>query len=149
LVDAGDLEAALSAYTRALNCDGDTWLPSDAPDHTAWQVRAGMGKLHLLCEQYDQAAACLEGAVALNPMNAELHVLLARAYESTRRSKDAGRHLDRATMVAQAGPGAFVAFGDLFIKKAEDALLRGLVENAESRVLLERIERLRAVRAIE
>ena len=50
--------------------------------------------------------------------------------------------------VARAGPAAFAAFGDFFTKKAEEALLRGLVDNAESRPLLERIERLRAARAI-
>jgi glycosyltransferase involved in cell wall biosynthesis/tetratricopeptide (TPR) repeat protein len=147
LVDAGRLEAALRAYARALNCGGETWSPADVPDDTAWQIRAGMGRIHLLCRQYDQAAECLAGAVAINPVNAELHVLLARAYDALRRPKDARHHLDRATMVTRGGPTGFAALGDLFAKKAEDALLRGLVENPESTVLREQIERLRAARA--
>jgi GT2 family glycosyltransferase/glycosyltransferase involved in cell wall biosynthesis/Flp pilus assembly protein TadD len=148
LVDAGRPKAALRAYTRALNCDGDTWLASDVRDDTAWLIRAGMGKIHLSRNQYQEAAQCLGGAVALNPRNAELHVLLARAYEAEGRSGDARRHLDSAVTVARAGPEAYVAMGDFFTKKAEEALLRGLVDNAESSMLLERIERLRAARAI-
>ena len=147
-VDAGHPKAALRAYTRALNCDGDTWLTSDAPDDTAWRVRAGMAKIHLAANQYGEAAECLAGAVALNPTNAELHALLAHAYEAVGRSGDARRHLESAVMVARSGPGPYLAFGDFFTKKAEESLLRGLVDNAESRMLLERIERLRAARAI-
>ena len=56
LVDAGPLEAALRAYERALECGDKKWLPTDAADVTASQVRAGMGKIHLLCKQYAQAA---------------------------------------------------------------------------------------------
>jgi glycosyltransferase involved in cell wall biosynthesis/GT2 family glycosyltransferase/tetratricopeptide (TPR) repeat protein len=147
LVDDGRPQAALRAYERALKCSSDAGLASGIPDETAWHVRAALARLHLQHEQYEQAAECLRGAVTEDPMNAELHVLLARAYEGLRRPKDAGRHLDRATTAPQAGPVAFASFGDFFTKKAEDALLRGLVDNAESRMLLERIERLRAARA--
>jgi tetratricopeptide (TPR) repeat protein len=147
LVDAGRLKAALRAYTRALNCGGKTWLPTDAADVTAWEVRAGMGKVYLLCERYEEATECLAGAVAINPTSAELHLLLARAYDKLRRPKDVGRHLERATAVTRGGEVGFAALGDLFTRKAEDALLRGLVENAESRLLRERIERLRTARA--
>jgi tetratricopeptide (TPR) repeat protein len=147
-VDAGRPKAALRAYTRALNCDGDIWLTSDVPDDTGWRVRAGMAKIHLAANQHGEAADCLVGAVALNPTNAELHALLAHTYEAVGRSGDARRHLESAVMVARAGPDAYLAFGDFFTKKAEEALLRGLVDNAESRPLLERIERLRAARAI-
>ena len=147
LVDAGLLEAALRAYARALECGAKKWLPTDAADITASQVRAGMGKIHLLCKQYAEAAECLAGAVAIDPTNAELHVLLAGAYEAVRRPTDARRHLDRATTITRGGPAGFAALGDLFTRKAEDALLRGLAENAESHLLRERIERLRTVRA--
>jgi glycosyltransferase involved in cell wall biosynthesis/GT2 family glycosyltransferase/tetratricopeptide (TPR) repeat protein len=147
-VDAGHPKAALRAYTRALNCDGDIWLTSDVPDDTGWRVRAGMAKIYLAANQYGEAADCLVGALAQNPTNAELHALLAHTYEAVGRSGDARRHLESAVMVARAGPGAYLAFGDFFTKKAEEALLRGLVDNAESRLLLERIERLRAARAI-
>ena len=147
LVDAGRLDEALRAYARALNCGGDTWSPADAPDDTAWEVRAGMGRIHLRRRQYEQAAECLAGAVAINPRNAELHVLLAQAYDALRRPRDARHHLDRATMVTPGGAAGFAALGDLFTKKAEDALLRGLVENPESTQLRERLERLRAARA--
>ena len=146
LVDAGRPDAALRAYTRALECSGEMMLPGDAPDDTAWQVRGGMAKIHLAREEYAAAADCLTGAVALNPNDAELHALLARAYEATGRSVDARRHLERAVTVARGGAGAYIAMGDFLTKKAEEALLRGLVDNAESRVLLERIERLRAAR---
>ena len=50
--------------------------------------------------------------------------------------------------VARAGPGAYVEFGDFFTSKAEAALVHGLADNAESPVLLERIEQLRAARAM-
>jgi glycosyltransferase involved in cell wall biosynthesis/GT2 family glycosyltransferase/tetratricopeptide (TPR) repeat protein len=147
-VDDGHPKAALRAYARALSCDGDTWLTSDVPDDTAWRVRAGMAKIHLDANRHVEAAECLVGALALNPTSAELHALLAHAYESVGRSGDARRHLETAVTVARAGPDAYLAFGDFFTKKAEEALLRGLVDNAESRPLLERIERLRAARAI-
>jgi Flp pilus assembly protein TadD len=148
LVDVGRLKAALRAYMHALDCAGDTWLPSDGPDDTVWQARAGLGKIHLALGQFGDAAECLSGAVALNPGDAELHLWLSRAYEAMGRSGDARRHLERATTVARAGPGAYVAMGDFFAKKAEEALLRGLAENAESRALLRRVEGLRAARAI-
>jgi Flp pilus assembly protein TadD len=147
-VDAGRPDAALRAYTRALNCDGETGLTSDVPDDTGWRVRAGMAKIHLSRNQYGDAADCLVGALVLNPTNAELHALLAHTYEAVGRSGDARRHLESAVMVSRAGPGAYLAFGYFFTKKAEEALLRGLVDNAESHLLLERIERLRAARAI-
>jgi len=137
LAQDGRPRAALRAYKRALKYGGD---------ETAWQVRAVMARIHLEHEQYEEAAECLRGVLAAHPTNGELHLLLARAYEGLRRPKDAGRHLERAAMAPGAGPAAFASFGDFFTKKAEDALLRGLVENAESRLLLERIERLRAAR---
>jgi predicted Zn-dependent protease len=148
LADAGRQKAALRAYARALDCAGDTERTSDVPDDTAWRVRAGMAKIFLSRNQPAEAAECLDGAVVRNPMNVELRVLLARAYEDVGRPGDATRQLERAIMGAGPGPIAYAAFGDFFTKKAEDALLRGLVDNAESRLLLERIERLRAARAI-
>jgi tetratricopeptide (TPR) repeat protein len=146
LIDAGRLEEGLSAYARALNCGGETWSPGAGPDDTAWQIRAGMARIHLMRRQHEQAAECLAGAVAINPMNAELHVLLAEAYDALGRPNDARDHLDRATTLTRGGAAGFAALGDLFTKKAEDALLRGLVENPESTRLRERIERLRAAR---
>jgi tetratricopeptide (TPR) repeat protein len=148
LVDAGRLQAALRAYTRGLDCDGATWVASDGADDTAWQLRAGLGKIHLACHEYGEAADCLAGALALNPRSAELHLLLARAHEAVGRSLDAGRHLERAITIAPSAPQAYAAFGEFFTKKAETALLSGLAANTESRMLLERIERLRAARAI-
>jgi tetratricopeptide (TPR) repeat protein len=105
-----------------------------------------MAKIHLAREEYGEAADCLAVAVAINSTNAELRVLLARAYESVGRSGDARRQLDQAVTAARGGSDAFLALGDFFTKKAEEALLRGLVDNPENRVVLERIERLRAVR---
>jgi Flp pilus assembly protein TadD len=148
LVAAGRQKAALRAYRRALKCSADTWLSSDLPNDTTWQVRAGIGRIHLSRHEYQEAAECLRGAVAQNRDSVELHVLLARAYEALGSSVEAGRHLQRATTVARADPQAAAAFGDFFTMKAEGALLRGLAENSESRPLLERIERLRAARAI-
>jgi tetratricopeptide (TPR) repeat protein len=146
-VDAGDLKAALRAYSRALKCVEDTWVASDAPGDTGWRVGAGIGRIHLLCHRYQEAADCLTRAVALNPKDAELQVLLAEAHEGLRRPADAARHFDHATVATRGGPTAFAAFADFFTQKAEDALLHGLVENPESRVLLERLERLRVARA--
>jgi tetratricopeptide (TPR) repeat protein len=148
LVDTGRLKAALRAYMRAVEFSGETWMAAGHPDDAAWQARAGMGRIHLACERYGEAAACLSGALALNPTSAELHVWLARAYEALGRSADARAHLERATMVARSGADAYAAFGDFFTKKAEEALLRGLADNPESRLLLERIERLRTARVI-
>jgi len=147
LADAGRLDEALGAYARGLECGDEAMLPGDAPDDTAWQVRRGMAKIHLVREENAAAADCLAGAVALNPMDSDLHALLARAHEATGQSGDARRHLERAVTVARGGSGSYLAFCDFFTKKAEEALMRGLVDNAESRVLLERIERLRAARA--
>jgi glycosyltransferase involved in cell wall biosynthesis/tetratricopeptide (TPR) repeat protein len=148
LVDDGRLEPALRAYGRALDRGGKMWLPSGIPDDTGWQIRTAMGRIHLMRNEYEQAADCLAGGIALNPRSTELHLLIARAYEELGRQTDVGRHLERAAAIPHGGPAAFAAAGDFFTKKAEDALLRGVIENAESRMLLERIERLRVARAI-
>jgi Flp pilus assembly protein TadD len=148
LAEAGRLKEALDAYARALDCFSDTWLPGDNPDDTVWQIRAAMGKIHLDFEQYSEAVQCLADAVALNPRGAELRVWLARAYDAVGWSADARHHLEVAISVERAGPEAYVAFSDFFVSKAEAALVRGLADSAENRSLLERIERLRAARAI-
>jgi Flp pilus assembly protein TadD len=148
LVDAGRLKAALRAYERALDCGDEAWMAPDVPDDTVWQARAGMGRIHIACEQYEEAAECLSGALVLNPWNADLHVLLARAYEAVGRLGDARRHLERAVTVARTGPDAHLAFGDFFLRQAEASLVRGLADNTESSALLERIEKLRAARAM-
>jgi glycosyltransferase involved in cell wall biosynthesis/tetratricopeptide (TPR) repeat protein len=148
LADDRRLKPALRAYARAVRCAEGMWLASDVPDDIAWQVRAAMAKIHLKRKEYDQAAGCLGRAIALSPGSAELHVLIARAYDGLHRQTDAGRHLEHATVMPHGGPGTFAAFGDFFTKKAEDALLRGLVENGENRLLLERIEQLRTARAM-
>jgi glycosyltransferase involved in cell wall biosynthesis/tetratricopeptide (TPR) repeat protein len=148
LVNDGRSTTALGAYTRALKCGQKFWLQSDVPDDTGWQIRAAIGKIHLMRNEHEQAAESLARGIALNPRNAELHLLIASAYQELGRPTDVGRHLDRAVTIPYGGPGSFAAVGDFFTKKAEDALLRGVVENAESRMLLERIERLRVARAI-
>jgi Flp pilus assembly protein TadD len=144
LVDAGRQKAALRAYTRALDCVSETWRAGGDHDDTVWQGRAGMGKIHLAREEYREAAACLDGAVTLNPGNAEMRVLLARAYEALGRSGDARRHLEEALAVGRSGAGAYVEVADFFTRKAEATLVRGLADNAESRMLLEQLERLRS-----
>src|SRR5262249_27285000 len=96
-------------------------------------------------EEFGQAADCLTHAVALNPSSPELRIMLARAYEGARQPGEARRHLERAVAMP-GGAEAHLAFGDFFAGKAEEALLRGLVDNTESRALLERIERLREAR---
>jgi tetratricopeptide (TPR) repeat protein len=148
LVNDGRSTTALGAYTRALKCGQKFWMQSGVPDDTGWQIRAAIGKIHLMRDEYEQAAECLARGIALNPRNAELHLLIAHAYEQLGRPTDVGRHLDRAVAIPYGGPAAFAAAGDFFTKRAEDALLHGVVENAESRMLLERIERLRVARAI-
>ncbi len=49
--------------------------------------------------------------------------------------------------VTHGGPDAYIGFSDFFTTKAEAARSRGLADNAERRVLLARIERIRAARA--
>jgi tetratricopeptide (TPR) repeat protein len=148
LIDDGRLKAALRAYERALDCGDESWLAPDIPDETVWQAQAGMGRIHIACEQYKEAAECLTGALVLAPWNAELHVQLARAYEAVGRLGDARRHLERAVTVARTAPEAHLAFGDFFLRQAEASLVRGLADNTESSALLERIEKLRSARAI-
>jgi Flp pilus assembly protein TadD len=148
LLDDRRPKRALRAFARALRCGESMWLVSDVPDDTAWRVRVAMARIQLELGDYQEAADCLARASALHSGNSDLEVLIARAQEALGRPIDAGRHLERATAIPHGGPGAFMAFGDFFTKKAEDALLRGLVENPESRALIARIERLRAARAI-
>jgi predicted Zn-dependent protease len=121
-------------------------LPGAAPDDTAWEVRRGIARVHFARENYASAADCLTHAVALNPGNPELRVMLAQAYEGLGQSGEARRHLERAVSGAPSGADTYLAFGDFFARKAEEALLSGLVDNAESRALLEQIERLREAR---
>jgi predicted Zn-dependent protease len=148
LLDYGRPKPALRAFARALKSGDAMWLVSDVPDDTSWRVRVAMARIHLELGDHQQAAECLARASALRSGNADLEVLMARALDALGRPIEAGRHLERATAISHGGPGAFAAFGDFFTKKAEDALLRGLVENPESRALIARIERLRAARAI-
>ena len=131
---------------RALDCGEQSMLPGAAPDDTTWQVRRGIARIHFAREDYASAADCLTHAVALNPSSPELRVMLAQAYEGAGRSGEARRHLELAVAGAPGGADAYLAFGDFFARKAEEALLRGLVDNAESRALLEQIERLREAR---
>jgi len=148
LIDAGRLKAALRAYNRALDCVAATGRRGGDPDDAAWLARAGLGRIHLGRGEYAEAAECLGDAVALSPNNAELRVWLARAADALGHSADARAHLDRATSIARTGADAYIAFSDFFTRKAEQSLLRGLADNPESRALLERIERLRASRAL-
>jgi hypothetical protein len=74
--------------------------------------------------------------------------MLARAYESTREPGEARRQLERAVASGHSGADTHLAFSDFFARKAEEALLRGLVDNFENRSLLEQIERLREARGI-
>jgi hypothetical protein len=148
LLGDGRPKPALRAFAHALRPSARTWLVSDLPDDTAWRVRVAMARIHLDLGENQQAADCLARASALRFGHAELELLLARALDALGRPIDAGRHIERATTIPHGGPAAFASFGDFFTKKAEDALLRGLVENPESRELIARIERLRAARAI-
>jgi tetratricopeptide (TPR) repeat protein len=143
---AGREDQALQAYERALDCSAPSLLPGAAPDDTAWQVRAGIARIHLAREHYAAAADVLGHAVALHPASHELRVMLAQAYEGAGRSAEAKAQLERAVSGPPSGAEAHLAFGDFFTRKAEEALLRGLVDNAENRALLVQIERLREVR---
>jgi glycosyltransferase involved in cell wall biosynthesis/GT2 family glycosyltransferase/Flp pilus assembly protein TadD len=143
---AGRPDDALQAYERALDCGERALLPGAAPDDTAWQVRRGVARIHFARENYDAAADCLRHAVALNPSSPELRVMLAQAYEGSGQSAEARRHLERAVASAPGGADAYLAFAGFFARKAEEALLHGLVDNAENRALLQQIEQLREAR---
>jgi glycosyltransferase involved in cell wall biosynthesis/GT2 family glycosyltransferase/tetratricopeptide (TPR) repeat protein len=143
---AGRQDQALQAYERALDCGEQSLLPGAAPDDTVWQVRRGIARIHFAREEYADAADCLAPAVALHPSSPELRVMLAQAYEGAGLSAEARRQFELAVSGARGGADTYLAFGDFFAKKAEEALLRGLVDNAESPPLLRQIERLREVR---
>jgi glycosyltransferase involved in cell wall biosynthesis/GT2 family glycosyltransferase len=143
---AGRQNQALQAYERALDCGEQSLLPGAAPDDTAWQVRGGIARIHFARENYAAAADTLSHAVALNPSSPELRVMLAQAYEGAGQPAEAKGQLERAVAGSPGDAEAHLAFGDFFTRKAEEALLRGLVDNAENRALLGQIERLREVR---
>jgi glycosyltransferase involved in cell wall biosynthesis/GT2 family glycosyltransferase len=145
-VAAGRPDDALEAYQRALDCGEQMLLPGAPPDDTAWQVRRGIARIHFGRGEYGAAAECLAHAVTLNPVREELQVMLAQAYEGTGNSGAARHHFELAFAGAPGGAGAYLAFGDFFAKKAEEALLRGLIDNGESQPLLRQIERLREAR---
>jgi tetratricopeptide (TPR) repeat protein len=144
---AGRPEKALEAYARALACGEGTLLPGSVPDDTSWEVRRGIARIHYERGEHTAAAECLTHAVALNPSSPELRVMLARALESAGRPREAREQLERAVAGGHGGAEAYLAFGDFFARRAEEALLRGLVDNSESAPLLRRIERLREARA--
>jgi Flp pilus assembly protein TadD len=146
LSDVGRSDEALDAYRRALDCGDEAMRPGDASGDTAWQVRAGLARIHLAREEYAAAADCLSVATSINPMNGELYSMLARAADGAGRPGEVRRQLERAVMATRAGADAYLSLGDFFTKKAEEALLRGLVDNAENPLLRERIERLREAR---
>jgi tetratricopeptide (TPR) repeat protein len=147
-VDAGRPEEALDAYQHALDRATDSTLMGGEPDDTEWQVRAGIGRIHLARGEYGEAANWLRDAASLSPMNEGLRVGLAAAYEHLGMAAEARAELERALSTAGAGAGAYAAYADFFTRRAEDALLRGLADNPENRALLERVERLRAARAL-
>jgi tetratricopeptide (TPR) repeat protein len=147
LADVGRVSEALDAYQRALDCAGDAW-PEAGVDETAWQVRAGLGRIHLARGEVGEAIHLLSSALADNPANADLRVALARVMEAAGRSGDAQAQFERVLSEARAGPEAYIGLSDFFAGKAEAALVRGLADHPESRSLLERIERLRAAQAM-
>jgi Flp pilus assembly protein TadD len=146
LADAGRLDEAVAAYSVALERSAATWVQGSGPDDVEWQVRAGMGKIHLARDEYREAADWLRTAAALHPTNAELRVRLAEAYERLGFVADARVELEGAMAASGTGPDAYVAFSDFFARRAEDALLRGLADHPENRALLDRVERLRAAK---
>jgi tetratricopeptide (TPR) repeat protein len=145
-LDAGRVKGAEKAFQRALSCSGPDGLAPGQPLDVEWRARAGLARIRLARGDYDEALDWLGPAIATNPGSAELRMLYAQGCEAVGRSAEARRHLDIAMASPNAGPEAFAAFGDFFARKAEDALLRGLADNPESRLLSERIERLRAAR---
>lgn len=148
LVDAGRWKSAVRAYTRAQECAAQPPRAVGGPGDIVLQVRAGLARIHLAMEQHEEAAECLRGALALDPTNDELRGLLARAYETLGRSAEARSELERVVPAARVGPNVYATLGDLFTTKAEWALLRGLADNPENPLLLERLGRLRAARAV-
>jgi tetratricopeptide (TPR) repeat protein len=148
LVDAGRPRAAMKAYKRALDLVDETRLTANDPDDIAWQVRAGMARIHIAREEYGEAMAALRTAVTLSPGNAELRVLLARVHAALGETAPARRQLELAMATTRGGPDAFISISDFFTQRAEEALLRGLADHPESGALLERIERLRSSRAL-
>jgi tetratricopeptide (TPR) repeat protein len=144
---AGRPQKALEAYARALACGEGALLPGTVPDDTSWEVRRGIARIHFERGEYTAAADCLTRALALDPSSPELRVMLARSLESAGRPREAREQLERAVGSGHGGAEAYLAFGDFFARRAEEALLRGLVDNAESAPLLRRIERLREARA--
>jgi len=147
LVEAGRAEKALAAYGRALDCSGDTLVTSRESGDVAWHVSAAIGRIHFALGNDGEGAACIERALAARPEKDELRVLLARAYDVFGATTGARRQLEIA-ISQRAGSEAYARFGDHFNAMAEGALLRGLADNPESRVLRERIEALRAGRAV-
>ena len=147
LADVARTNEALDAYRHALACCSEAVARGDAPDDVGWRVRAGIARIHLAREEYAEAADCLGGALAVDPTSTELRVMLAQALEKAGRQGGARRHLEHVVMRARAGTDAYLALGDFYAKRAEEALLRGLVDSAENPALLERIERLREARA--
>jgi tetratricopeptide (TPR) repeat protein len=148
LADAGRSKAALRAYTRALDCLDETALAANDPDDVAVAVRAGMGRIHLARGEYGEAMSVLRGAIALHPSSARLRVEIAQAHAAMGQTSAALGQLERAAELERGAPDAFIGISDFFTRRAEEALLRGLAGNPESGALLERIERLRAARAV-
>jgi tetratricopeptide (TPR) repeat protein len=148
LIDAGRVEAGLRALLRALDAAHDPWLAVGDPADPAWPVRAAIGKVHLARGEYAAATQWLADALAGSPAHAELRIWLAQACQADGQSGRAQELFEAAASDARGGADAFLGLGDFFTAKAESVLLRGLADNAESRQLLERIERLRAAQAM-
>jgi glycosyltransferase involved in cell wall biosynthesis/Flp pilus assembly protein TadD len=142
LFAAGRHKGARRAYDRCIAI-----ARARMPLATVWRAQAGVGRIHLRRGEFDEAIDWLRAAVEGNPADGGVHLDLAQAYEAVGRSADARRELEQATVATHAGPEAFLAFGDFFMRKAEDALVRGLADHGENRALQQRIEQVRSARS--
>lgn len=93
LADLGQPERARGEMLRALEDD-----PASA------SALAGLGRIAIMQDQWEEATQRLEQALALDPTSAEVHTLLAQAYRQRGRDADAERMAALARGLADEDP---------------------------------------------
>ncbi|MEW6759442.1 MAG: tetratricopeptide repeat protein [Pseudomonadota bacterium] len=89
-------------------------------------LRFGLGKAYAEIQQYDQAIAHLERAVAFDPMHSSSWFWLGRAQYEHGRFDDAKRNLDKAVQVAsERKDSQTVKMAQVFLRRIEKLDLPG------------------------
>jgi tetratricopeptide (TPR) repeat protein len=101
-------------------------------DSAAYVVRVNQGVMYIQAKKFDDAVACLEKAIALNPKGWQAHANLATAYVERNRVDQGIIELGRAIQLAPTVPWLYEQRAELHIRERDlEAALADLEKAAK------------------